>query len=316
MRMSIRTAAWLAGLVAVVSAVFTTATAATHTVRPGDTLSEIADRYDVSVKAIADLNRIKDPRALQVGDRLVIPGTKSPPATPSSSGKAGTYMVRKGDTLSSIAARHGVSVTALKAANGLRDADEIAAGATLKIPPRGPGQAPPPAAPAAASGAVPRHALPADVKKRLDAIKVSRGKWKYVVIHHSATRQGNARSMDQYHRRRRMENGLAYHFVIDNGLGGPDGRIEIGSRWPRQLNGGHVASEAMNAQAIGICMVGNYDEHSPTASQMKSLYALVQYLRARCGLPASAIKVHREINTRPTRCPGARFPIDALRRNI
>ena len=48
-----------------------------------------------------------------------------------------------------------------------------------------------------------------------------------------------------------MSNGLAYHFVIGNGSSSGNGEIEIGSRWTRQINGGHVASDYLNNIAIG-----------------------------------------------------------------
>jgi hypothetical protein len=44
---------------------------------------------------------------------------------------------------------------------------------------------------------------------------------------YSAIKDGNAASYDRAHRRRGMENGLAYHFVIGNGVDSGDG--EIGS---------------------------------------------------------------------------------------
>src|SRR5271165_7120164 len=50
------------------------------------------------------------------------------------------------------------------------------------------------------------------------------GPWEFIVIHHSATRTGDAEIFDAAHRARGMINGLAYHFVIDNGSDGkPDG---------------------------------------------------------------------------------------------
>ncbi len=54
--------------------------------------------------------------------------------------------------------------------------------------------------------------------------------WRYIVIHHSATPSGNARSFDRMHRGKGWD-GVAYHFVIDNGKGGPDGRLEVTHRW-------------------------------------------------------------------------------------
>jgi len=123
--------------------------------------------------------------------------------------------------------------------------------------------------------------------------------------------------MDMYHRqKRKMENGLAYHFVIGNGNGMRDGKIEVGNRWKRQIKGGHVASEAMNQIAIGICLVGNFEVNRPTEAQMKSLYALVGYLCKRCGISKINVKTHKQINTKPTACPGKLFPTQLLLKNI
>ena len=107
-----------------------------------------------------------------------------------------------------------------------------------------------------------------------------------------------------------MENGLAYHFVIGNGRNMALGQIDIGNRWRWQLDGGHLASDILNAKSIGICLVGNFDHSSPSEAQMESLRQLVEYLMVRCNLEVNAVETHRSINTQPTRCPGAHFPTD------
>jgi len=143
-------------------------------------------------------------------------------------------------------------------------------------------------------------------------IPVKPGRWRYIVVHHSATKEGTARSMDLYHRRRGMENGLAYHFVIGNGRGTGDGVIEIGNRWRRQIKGGHLASERLNDISIGICLVGNFNNQRPTQAQMRSLRALVQYLMLRSRTGVGSVKLHKQINTKPTECPGRQFPTPQL----
>ena len=109
-----------------------------------------------------------------------------------------------------------------------------------------------------------------------------------------------------------MENGLAYDFVIGNGNGMGDGEIAVGRRWTQQLDGGHLASEAQNKIAIGICLVGNFDDHPPTRREMEGLRALVQALMVRCELTPRAVKTHQQINIAPTRCPGAKFPTQSF----
>jgi len=105
-----------------------------------------------------------------------------------------------------------------------------------------------------------------------------------------------------------MEHGLAYHFLIGNGNGMRDGEIAVGDRWREQLAGGHLHSEAQNKIAIGICLIGNFDEDKPTARQMQSLTALTEALLKRCKLSPSAVWTHQQINVVRTRCPGKNFP--------
>jgi hypothetical protein len=137
------------------------------------------------------------------------------------------------------------------------------------------------------------------------------------VIHHSAATTGTLTGIDRYHRNvRHMENGLAYHFVIGNGNGLGNGEIGIGARWTRQLDGGHVISEAQNKVSLGICLIGNFDKSKPTAKQMERLTALVRALLVRCKLPPSAVHTHQQINAVPTRCPGRHFPTAEFLKSI
>lgn len=138
--------------------------------------------------------------------------------------------------------------------------------------------------------------------------------WRYIVIHHSASASGSAAKFDKYHReKRRWENGLGYHFVIGNGNGASDGKIEIGNRWIHQIDGAHAGVREYNHYGIGICLVGNFNESYPTAAQMASLSALVDYLQHRCRIPSENVIMHR--HCRETDCPGRKFPYYKLLAN-
>mgnify|MGYP000663430103 CR=1 FL=1 len=154
--------------------------------------------------------------------------------------------------------------------------------------------------------------LTPSVRAEIDRAQVRKNRWKYIIVHNSGTRQGSARAYDYYHRKvRRMQNGLAYHFVIGNGNGAGDGAIEIGNRWRQQINGGHVASDYLNNIAIGICLTGDFNRDTVTPAQQAALGELIDYLRIRVGRVQgrkSIVKAHKEINPRPTDCPGDRFP--------
>jgi N-acetyl-anhydromuramyl-L-alanine amidase AmpD len=146
---------------------------------------------------------------------------------------------------------------------------------------------------------------------------VAMAKWDYIIVHHSATRSGGARSFDKYHRENRgWENGLGYHFVIGNGTHTSDGRVEIGARWMRQITGAHVGGRK-NIGKIGICLVGNFDQDEPSAKQMKSLGRLIEFLQIRCGIPASRVCGHCEVVREGyTHCPGHNFSMSKLREGL
>ena len=218
------------------------------------------------------------------------------------------YTVKSGDTLFSVARSHGVPLSELAERNGLGRSFHLNVGQRLVIPARSAGDKASHQAPAlSAASTAPR--LPRSIQRAIDRAPVKPGRWQFIVIHHSGVDTGTVKGMDQYHREvRHMENGLAYDFVIGNGSGMGDGEIAIGPRWTRQLDGGHLASEAQNKIALGICLVGNFDEHPPDPRQLASLRALIQALMIRCGLTPDAVKTHQQINIIRTRCPGARFP--------
>jgi len=171
----------------------------------------------------------------------------------------------------------------------------------------------------ASSGAGYRY-LTASIRNQIDRAPVARGRWQYIVVHNSGTRQGNAAAFDYYHRHfRRMQNGLAYHFVIGNGTSTGNGQVEIGDRWRRQINGGHVHSDYLNNIALGICLVGDFNRDQPTRAQLDCCEELIRYLRQRCGKVGDhwpIVKPHRDINPPrwPTDCPGDVFPYSWFRR--
>ena len=113
-----------------------------YTVAEGDTLSEIAETFGVSVEQLAEANGIEDPDFILVGQVIRIPGADEslsvadPGEDPGAiqTQEVDTYTVRSGDTLSEIADQFGVPVSAIVDANGLADPNFIVEGQTLKIP--------------------------------------------------------------------------------------------------------------------------------------------------------------------------------------
>ncbi|MFQ5956331.1 MAG: peptidoglycan recognition family protein [Candidatus Brocadiales bacterium] len=151
---------------------------------------------------------------------------------------------------------------------------------------------------------IPREEIPSVFK--LPRVQVNAQKWRYIVIHHSATPSGSANSFDHYHREKKGWNrGLGYHFVIGNGNGSSNGIVETGPRWLRQIDGAHAGSAEYNQRGIGICLVGDFETSRPTSEQTSSLVGLIKELQRLCSIPSENIILHRHI--RDTSCPGRNF---------
>lgn len=106
------------------------ASGSSHRVKPGETLSEIARYYGVTINALKAANGLSDANYIYVGQRLYIPtGDYGAPI-----GCSSYYLVRPGDKLSIIAASLGMSTAALASANGLSNANYIYVGQRLCVP--------------------------------------------------------------------------------------------------------------------------------------------------------------------------------------
>lgn len=305
--------------------IFGTGHAATHTVSQGETLYAIAREHGIRVKDLMQCNPGIEAEKLVPGKVLQLPATPATttsPSTPAPTTKKTDWVkIQKGDTLAKISREQKVSVEDLRRWNRLRG-DQLKVGDLLRVS----------AAPAstithkaAAKKAEPEvrplppapeaPALPfiGPARNQIDSPKDRLRDWEYIVVHHSGTPGGSAKIFDYYHRHDRgMENGLAYHFVIGNGTDSGDGQIEVGPRWLAQKQGGHLASESLNEIAIGICLVGDFSTHRLGPRQTAALVELVQYLRKMMPEAKLKFRLHREINTKPTECPGKLFPSQAI----
>jgi membrane-bound lytic murein transglycosylase D len=111
-----------------------------YTVRRGDSLSVIAERYDTSVSELVAINQLRDRNRIRVGQTLLLPqpdgsvptllvsnqGPQPIPAT-------GRYEVRRGDTVSFIAKRFSVPIETVLSLNGLNDSGTIYPGQVLQL---------------------------------------------------------------------------------------------------------------------------------------------------------------------------------------
>lgn len=120
--------------------------AGSYVVQKGDSLSRIAKRHGLSSKELASINKISDPNKIRIGQKLILPpNAKAVPAAPSAPAVSsppssssmvvgGTYTIQKGDSLSAIAKRYGVTASDLAAANGIANPNRIRIGQKIKVP--------------------------------------------------------------------------------------------------------------------------------------------------------------------------------------
>lgn len=94
-----------------------------YTVRSGETVWSISQRYNLALRDVLDVNHLSPPYALSSGQRLNLPAPQ-------------TYKVRAGDTLYTISRTFGTSTTDLVKLNDLKAPYKLAGGETLKMPPR------------------------------------------------------------------------------------------------------------------------------------------------------------------------------------
>ena len=208
------------------------------------------------------------------------------------------HKVRRGETVWRISRAYRVPLEEISKANNLSRSMKIKAGQYLFIP--------------GVDSVV--QVEPEDYQIRYVLRCATSNRWKYIVIHHSATHKGNARVFDRNHRHERGFHSLGYHFVIDNGTyGRDDGQIEVGGRWRKQQDGAHCRAGDGNKIGIGICLVGNFNNTKPTKPQLNSLVHLVTHLCYRYNIPVENIKGHGEMPGANTECPGKNFPWESFK---
>jgi len=194
-----------------------------------------------------------------------------------------SHIVAPGETLWRLSKMYDVSIEDIMRTNNLKSRTELEIGQKLSIP----------------------NAAP--IRPIVPLYRSS--KWKYIIIHHSATDEGSAMYFNTAHYMRGFWKGLGYHFVIDNGTKSKvDGQIEVSPRWLKQQDGSHCKAGGMNYKGIGICLVGNFSKESVSEEQMTSLVYLVKTLMDYYNIPVKNIMGHGQVPGAKTECPGNNFP--------
>jgi len=136
-------------------------------------------------------------------------------------------------------------------------------------------------------------------------------KWTHIIIHHSATVDGATYSwdaIDRYHKEYYGWSEIGYNF----GLERVDNSYKYCLGRSLSKSGGHTKGQ--NWSAIGICLVGNYDEQEPNAAQYWLLASLCRDLQRDFNIPTENIKGHNEFSSKT--CPGNLFSIVKLKKII
>ncbi|NJM10202.1 MAG: N-acetylmuramoyl-L-alanine amidase [Bdellovibrionaceae bacterium] len=145
---------------------------------------------------------------------------------------------------------------------------------------------------------------------------------RFVILHHSLTKDGRSVSWDAIRKYHVETNGWAdigYHFGIEN----VDGKHVIMKGRPIRARGAHCADGGMNKQSIGVCMVGNFDTEAPPISQWALAQLLISRLLWLYKIPICNVLGHREAQEKaglpPEKrksCPGLMVDMNKFREGL
>jgi LysM repeat protein len=110
------------GLLVLTAAVLTAAAPSVLRIKPGDTLSGLAQRHHTTVAKLQQANHLRG-TTIYAGELLTIPGNATPPTGPVAASRHAVtrvYTVRSGDNLTLLAKRFHTTPSALKSSNKLR----------------------------------------------------------------------------------------------------------------------------------------------------------------------------------------------------
>jgi LysM repeat protein len=124
---------WAGSRIKVPGNVYSGGGSGNYTVKAGETLSEIADRYGTTVNQLMRLNGLRDANDLWAGSRIQVPGASPRSSQAAVNRNASRHTVQTGETLSEIADRYGVPMSRLVALNNLGSPDQLMTGTTLQI---------------------------------------------------------------------------------------------------------------------------------------------------------------------------------------
>lgn len=213
------------------------------------------------------------------------------------------YEVRKGDTLSSISRRSGLTVQQIQRYNNLKST-RLEIGQRLYLPgvyklSQAKLTLPPMSFPVSKNISIVRRSQWAKYKIKGNVTPM--GKVIKITVHHTddgpkLSKMSDVKflqGIENHHRNNRKWACIGYHFII-----GRDGTIYEGR--PTAYQGAHARSN--NQNNIGISLIGDFNKTYPAKSQLASLSALLGNLRTKHRISAKSVVGHRHLNQ--TECPG------------
>jgi N-acetyl-anhydromuramyl-L-alanine amidase AmpD len=135
---------------------------------------------------------------------------------------------------------------------------------------------------------------------------------KYIILHHSLTKDGSTVSWAAIRRYHTLDLGwrdVGYHFGIERV--GSEYEVFVG----RMLDEGGAHCVGMNQKSLGICFVGNFDKHKVPTIQWVEGVRLVRSLMNVFDIPKINVLGHRDIGKHKS-CPGKNFSMEDFRQEL
>lgn len=140
-------------------------------------------------------------------------------------------------------------------------------------------------------------------------------RWRFIVIHHSASDAGNLESIRKMHMTERGWSDIAYHFVVNNGtFNTAPGQVEISNLWIRRSANFSTRNSFANQFGIAVVLVGNFDKRPLPLLQKEALVRLLANLARTHGIAPERIIGHRDLQH--TACPGQFIDLDEIRGRV
>lgn len=224
------------------------------------------------------------------------------------------HTVQSGDSLSSIAARYGVSVATLVDANRIRDRN-LRPGSVLRIPGgKLPVEAAPPQAPVVQAPITPRieeswfqpRSAWAQQPVVISRTKPMGGTPNRMTVHHSGDKDDTRSDSVTWLRQVDLNHikginhpepwaCIGYHFIID-----VDGTVFEGR--PLKYQGAHAGNDTVNRLNLGICLIGNFEIARVPPAQRTALLNTLDRLCLQYGINRASVFGHKQFKV--TDCPG------------